>query len=137
MSDLEKYRSNRLEQAKKKLADAAPEAAESIIELASGAKTESVKLQASRAILEQNEVYRKEEAEARASEMDEYIDGQIVFLLKELMRKEVFLKMMNELGEGADPDRIIALREQTDGIFGISGEVIEGGTVEDFEDGED
>lgn len=137
MSDLEKYRSNRLEQAKKKLADAAPEAAESIIELASGAKTESVKLQASRAILEQNEVYRKEEAEARASEMDEYIDGQIVFLLKEFMRKEVFLKMMNELGEGADPDRIIALREQTDGIFGISGEVIEGGTVEDFEDGED
>lgn len=137
MSDLEKYRSNRLEQAKKKLADAAPEAAESIIELASGAKTESVKLQASRAILEQNEVYRKEEAEARASEMDEYIDGQIVFLLKELMRKEVFLKMMNELGEGADPDRIIALREQTDGIFGISGEVIEGRTVEDFEDGED
>lgn len=116
---------DRVAEAKRRLAEAVPGALDSIIDLSVDAKTEPIKLQASKAVLDQAEVYRREEAEAKASEMSEFIDQQIVYLLKELGRKNVFIEMLKTLGEGATPEQIIELREQTDSVFGV-GDVIEG-----------
>lgn len=92
--------SDRVAEAKRRLAEAVPGALDSIIDLSVDAKTEPIKLQASKAVLDQAEVYRKEEAEAKASEMSDFIDTQIVYLLKELGRKNVFIEMLGVLGEG-------------------------------------
>lgn len=116
---------DRVAEAKRRLAEAVPGALDSIIDLSVDAKTEPIKLQAAKAVLDTAESYRKEEAEAKASEMSDFIDQQIVYLLKELGRKNVFIQMLDRLGEGATPEEIIELRVQTDSVFGV-GDVIEG-----------
>ncbi len=135
--DIMRHRNKRIAEAKKRLADAVPDAVDSMIELSTDAKAEPVRLQASKAILDQNEVYRKEEAEARASEMSEFIDQQIIYLLKEMRRKDVFVDMLGILGESATPEQIIELREQTDNVFGVGVDIIPAEVVEDEDGGED
>lgn len=127
--EVEQYRRDRIAEAKRRLAEAVPDAVDSIVDMSVNAKAEPVRLQAAKAVLDQNEVYRKEEAEAKSLEMSEFIDSQIVYLLKELGRKNVFMQMLEKLGDGASPEDIIALREQTDAVFGIN--VAEAEVVED------
>lgn len=135
--DIMRHRNKRIAEAKKRLADAVPDAVDSMIELSTDAKAEPVRLQASKAILDQNEVYRKEEAEARASEMSEFIDQQIIYLLKEMRRKDVFVDMLGILGESATPEQIIELREQTDNVFGVGVDIIPAEVVEDEDEDEE
>lgn len=136
MSDIN---NERIQRAKDRLKEAVPDAIDEMIELAKEAKAEPVKLQAIKAILEQNDAYVKAETEAEAAEMERFIDEQIVFLLKEVMRKNVFLDMKNSLVGEVDPRDIVRLREQTDLVFGVgevplgeleSGDEDHGGTSE-------
>jgi hypothetical protein len=121
MPEINKYESSRdrLANAKRKLENAIPDAIDSMISLSQDARAEPVRLQAIKAVLEQNEVYRKEEAEAQMADLNGFIDQQIVYLLKELSRKNTFIEIMRQVGAGASPDDIVKFREQTDEIFGI------------------
>lgn len=125
---------DKFEAAKKKLADAVPGAIDGMIELATDAKAEPIRLQAIKAVIETNEGYEKTQREIELSEANTETDTEIIRLLKEYMRKNVFMEMRALLSGDVSPQKIVELREQVDALFGresYAGDVSEAEIVDD------
>lgn len=125
----EDIRRTNFEMAKAKLAAAVPKAIDNIVEVVEEG-TERNKIAAAKLILEQNAAYEKKETEQTQMEFEAFLNESIIQAYKEIMRKDIFIEVMNRLGPDTPPEEVVKFREKLDAVFGIEG-YIEAEVVED------
>lgn len=110
-----------LKMAKEKLADATSDAIDAMVHITKNGKSDTAKLAAAKAVLEQDAIYSKQDSEMEEAEFDQFLNDNIKHVLKEILRKDVFVRIIELLREEdrATPDKIVAVREDLDAIFGI------------------
>jgi len=124
MSEIENVKRKQVADAKKRLADAVPDAIDTIAELMMDAKAEPVRLQAAKTVLETNADYERLQGEIDAADRKQLVDNEIARLLKEWQRKEIFLDLRKQM-PSASPQEIIEMREKVDYVMGSDVEIEE------------